>query len=75
MKQLLKAIKDSHATLPQEARGLPIIIAASGGLDSTVLLHGLYQLRQELPVLVVAHVNYGLRGQESDEDQAFIEQL
>ncbi|MBI2336643.1 MAG: tRNA lysidine(34) synthetase TilS [Deltaproteobacteria bacterium] len=75
MKQLLKAIKDSHASLPQEARGLPIIIAASGGLDSTVLLHGLYQLRQALPVLVVAHVNYGLRGKESDEDQAFTEQL
>lgn len=46
-----------------------IIVAVSGGLDSMVLLHLLQQTNVDL---IVAHVNYNLRDQESIEDQVFI---
>ncbi|GAB5416191.1 MAG: tRNA lysidine(34) synthetase TilS [Crocinitomicaceae bacterium] len=49
-----------------------IIVACSSGLDSTVLLHASKELN--IP-LEIAHVNYQLRGAESDQDQAFLEEL
>jgi tRNA(Ile)-lysidine synthase len=53
-----------------------VLVAASGGVDSTVLLHGLRELSQELDLkLAVGHVNHGLRGQESDADEASVRQL
>lgn len=48
-------------------------VAVSGGADSTVLLHILHRLAEELQVtLAVLHVNHGWRGAESDEDEAFV---
>ena len=46
-------------------------IACSGGVDSMVLANSM--LKAELPIELV-HVNYGLRGQESDNDQLFLEE-
>jgi tRNA(Ile)-lysidine synthase len=43
-----------------------IIVAVSGGADSMALLHGLHTTNYKS---IVAHVNYGLRGAESDEDE------
>jgi tRNA(Ile)-lysidine synthase len=43
-----------------------IIVAVSGGADSMALLHGLHVSNY---TCIVAHVNYGLRGAESDEDE------
>ena len=43
-----------------------LVVAASGGLDSTVLLEVLHALGHEL---VVAHVNHGTRGEENDGDR------
>ena len=43
----------------------------SGGADSMALLHLLYATRLDLTVL---HVNYGLRGEESEADQEFVSQ-
>ena len=43
-------------------------VACSGGVDSIVLLHTL----SLLCIPIVLHVNYHLRGQESDEDEAFV---
>lgn len=42
---------------------LPIIIAYSGGLDSSVLLHACYQLQQQNKIsrLAAAHVNHGIQ--------------
>jgi tRNA(Ile)-lysidine synthase len=55
-------------------RGQHVLIAVSGGPDSIALLSLLHRLR--LPwrlALTAMHVNYGLRGEESDADQAFVE--
>ncbi|MCZ6465332.1 MAG: tRNA lysidine(34) synthetase TilS, partial [Proteobacteria bacterium] len=46
-------------------------MALSGGVDSTVLLHALAALAPGLVLdLRVGHVNHGLRGRESDADEA-----
>jgi tRNA(Ile)-lysidine synthase len=49
-----------------------ILLALSGGLDSMVLCHLLLDLEQPFGV---AHVNYRLRGQASDEDELFVADL
>ncbi|MCX6604739.1 MAG: tRNA lysidine(34) synthetase TilS [Acidobacteria bacterium] len=53
--------------------GAKLGVAVSGGADSVFLLHA---LRQVYPgPLVVLHVNHGLRGPASDEDEAFVRTL
>jgi len=53
-----------------------IIVGLSGGADSVALLHWLCSIREELKLnLTAAHVNHGLRGQESDDDEAFCRAL
>jgi len=53
-----------------------VAAAVSGGADSVALLRVLLELREELGiVLAVAHFNHGLRGAESDADQAFVADL
>ncbi len=49
-----------------------ILVGVSGGVDSVVLLHVLLDLGYECEVL---HVNYQLRGIESDEDERFVSHL
>lgn len=55
------------ALLPPEGR---VVAGFSGGADSTALAHWLLgQVGRER--LLLAHVNHGLRGAESDRDEAF----
>lgn len=50
-----------------------VICAVSGGADSMALLMAMYLLREKLGILVeAAHFNHGLRGEESDADEAFV---
>lgn len=51
--------------------GDQVLLAFSGGLDSSVLLHLLVRLH--VPVHA-AHCNFGLRGEESDLDESFCEE-
>ncbi len=56
--------------------GDKVICGVSGGADSVALLLALYLLKDKLNVtLAAAHYNHGLRGRESDADQAFVEEL
>ncbi len=51
-------------------------VAVSGGADSVALLRLLESLRGELGVaLVVVHFDHMLRGEESDRDASFVEEL
>lgn len=53
-----------------------IVVAVSGGADSTSLLAAIHDLvnRKKLKDvrIIAAHFNHGLRGEESDEDQTFV---
>ena len=58
------------------APGDQVVCGVSGGADSVALLWALYLLRDKLSIsLSAAHFNHGLRGTESDRDQAFVETL
>ena len=53
--------------------GATLIVACSGGPDSTALLHALLALRPSLRLnLHVAHLNHDFRGQEAEDDAAFV---
>jgi len=59
-----------------ELSGRGLLVAVSGGLDSTTLLHTLALLsRRQGLKLWIGHVNHGLRGAESEADQRFVEGL
>ena len=53
-----------------------VLIAVSGGPDSVLLLHVLYDLCEELELhLEVAHLQHGIRGAEAQEDAQFVAEL
>lgn len=52
-----------------------LIVACSGGIDSTALLLALADLRTDGFELIAAHVNHNLRGAESDADESFVRDL
>jgi len=58
------------------SHGDTIIVGISGGVDSRVLLDVLEGMQSEYGIrLILAHVNHGLRGAESDRDEAFVRNL
>ncbi|MCL1952051.1 MAG: tRNA lysidine(34) synthetase TilS [Oscillospiraceae bacterium] len=66
--QALETIRHYSMLRPGDA----VVAGLSGGADSVALLHWLCSLREEHGLdLCAAHLNHGLRGQESDEDEAF----
>jgi tRNA(Ile)-lysidine synthase len=56
----------------QNAPAAPTVVAISGGCDSVVLLY-LYRMAQIK--VVAAHCNFQLRGEESDKDAVFVQEL
>ena len=55
--------------------GDTLVIATSGGADSTALLDLLYRLPDYNLHLIAAHLNHSLRGDESDADEEFCRSL
>lgn len=56
----------------------PLVIGISGGPDSVALLRLLLELRSQsppCPPLILAHCNYCLRGEESEQDEQFVRDL
>lgn len=49
-----------------------VLLTVSGGIDSVVLAHALHQLGYRF---AIAHCNFHLRNNESDEDENFVKQL
>lgn len=69
MIEAFEAYLEHSGLLPE---GSKLVVACSGGVDSVVLTHLLHDLGYEL---VLAHMNYHLRGADSDEDARFVEAL
>lgn len=66
--RLREAVAEALAAVPS---GGTAFVAVSGGLDSMALLH-LLREAASLRSLVALHVNHGLRGEESERDEAFV---
>ena len=68
----LKKVRESGLVEPADR----IVVGVSGGVDSAVLLDILSRLENEEAISIfIAHVNYGLRGKESDRDEKFVARL
>lgn len=59
----------------EKVAGQKLAVAFSGGLDSRVLLDLLAKERSLFSDLCVLHVNFGLRGEESDLDETFVRKV
>lgn len=70
MRNSRKLVVD-FSLLPPDER---VLVAVSGGADSVALLLAVREamLQEERGGLHVAHINHGLRGRESDQDEAFV---
>jgi tRNA(Ile)-lysidine synthase len=56
--------------------GDTVIVGVSGGIDSVALLHVLMALRDEYDLsLIVAHLDHGIRGEESRQEGDFVSGL
>ena len=52
-----------------------LLLAVSGGVDSSVMAHAIFELRNKIKRIGVAHVNFHLRGEDSNRDQEFVRNL
>ena len=56
--------------------GDKVIAGVSGGPDSICMLHILMLLRDRFSLeLVAAHINHGLRGEDADNDEKYVEEF
>lgn len=73
MLQKVLSYVNQHKMLEQADK---VVVGVSGGADSVCLLFLMHRLREKgLTELEAAHVNHGLRGEEADRDQAYVEEL
>jgi tRNA(Ile)-lysidine synthase len=76
MQNLIKKIQNTVFQQTLWRRGASLVVAISGGPDSVYLAEVLAQLRKKYALrLILAHVNYNLRGKESARDQKIVEAL
>jgi len=76
MNRFIKKIQNFAFHYQLWQKGAKIIIGVSGGADSVCLLDILVKLAPKYDFhLSVAHINYGLRGQDSDKDEKFVKNL
>ena len=65
---MLPAVQKTVATRFPQIRGKRVLVAASGGADSTALALALQELGCEI---ALAHVHHGIRGKAADADAEF----
>lgn len=71
LKKVLRTITEQHLFRPDDR----VVVAVSGGADSTALLQMLTSLTELRLRIIVAHVHHGLRGADSDADEQFVQDL
>jgi tRNA(Ile)-lysidine synthase len=71
---LVRAVANAARSL--DCAGRRVLVAVSGGVDSTVLLWALHELSPRLWFnLLIGHVNHTLRGAQAEADAAFVARL
>lgn len=76
MTQAIKIIQNFAFQNNLWQKGSKIVVGVSGGSDSSCLLDILSKLSKKYDFeLHVAHVNYGLRGRDSEKDELFVSKL
>jgi tRNA(Ile)-lysidine synthase len=71
--QRIRKFADEYLILEKGDR---ILVAISGGPDSVALLHLLLELREEYELtLILAHMEHGIRGEESQEQAGFVQRI
>jgi len=76
MKNLIKKIQNTNHRENLWEKNSKIVLGISGGPDSVFLLEFFVKLQQKYNLqLIIAHVNYGLRGKDSDKDQELVEEM
>jgi tRNA(Ile)-lysidine synthase len=56
--------------------GQSVLLAVSGGIDSMTMLHLFLRIRKQLDLhLSIIHINHQLRGEESMEDERFVQEI
>ena len=72
LRELRKKVDEFHMVSPGDC----ILAGVSGGADSVCLLLALVELKKNLDFrLEVVHVEHGIRGAESRQDAAFVQEL
>ena len=75
LRQVVEVVRRKRLIRPSDR----VLVAVSGGPDSVCLLLVLHEMRERglLPGLElhIAHVNYRLRGEESEKDETFVREL
>ena len=76
MKHLLNKTVEALRKHNMLGEGMNVCVCLSGGADSSVLLHVLFTLRDQLGITLSAcHFHHGIRGEEADRDAEFCERL
>ena len=69
---MLKEIQNFLLSNIDDIQNKTLAAAYSGGIDSHVMLNILYKLKEQLSFnLIILHVNYNLRGEDSTNDELF----
>jgi tRNA(Ile)-lysidine synthase len=72
LERFLKSIKINRLL----NRGDRVLLAVSGGADSTAMLHLFAWIQKQFSLeLIIGHLNHGLRGRESNNDEDFVREL
>ncbi|MDI6775930.1 MAG: tRNA lysidine(34) synthetase TilS [Syntrophales bacterium] len=73
---MIKKVRETIKKYHMLERGDMVIVAVSGGPDSVALLKALDIFSDEYRLTIItAHLNHGLRGEESNNDEKFVRKL
>jgi tRNA(Ile)-lysidine synthase len=73
---LEKQVRKTIRAFGMLSDGEHVLVAVSGGADSTALLLCLLSLASEFHLtLSIAHLNHGIRGEEADADEDFVRRM